>query len=285
MPLSATITMRGIVAVRALASASAVSVTRVPLYNQALNVLERKGVSAGGTVQYLGTFSEGIDACEAACLETGVDSADRCNYYIYFPSDQGSTLYASQCYSVTTPGWNPSYDETAITGMVEWPCQVTDRPVASKRFEPWHLHHARADHHHHHLRQPTTTPADPPQSDEDCSLNGVCNAGGSCDCRTAWSGDRCETLNLLPTTHHAGYRGTDDGHNTSSWGGAVLPGPDGKYHMWASEMTEHCGIGAWAEVRKGWGSLKTAEGREGKGRKGGARRLCRRPGPNELRNR
>ena len=37
----------------------------------------------------------------------------------------------------------------------------------------------------------------------------------------------------------------DAGHNTSSWGGAVLKGPDGTYHMWAAEMTEHCGIGTF----------------------------------------
>ena len=180
-----------------LGGTSAVRVNRVPKYNQALNVLERKSTSAGGTVQYLGIF-DGIDACEQACLDTGANSPDRCNYYIYFPTSLGSVRYASQCYSVTSPGWNPSYDETAVTGAITWPCQT----------------------------------------DSDCSLNGVCN-DGSCDCRTAWSGERCETLNVMPTTHHSGYRGTDGGHNTSSWGGAVLEGADGKFHMWASEMTEH----------------------------------------------
>ena len=44
----------------------------------------------------------------------------------------------------------------------------------------------------------------------------------------------------------------------SSWGGAVLAwaehdvdraAEDGApvYHMWASEMTEHCGIGTWQQ--------------------------------------
>ena len=33
-----------------------------------------------------------------------------------------------------------------------------------------------------------------------------------------------------------------------SWGGAVLKGDDGRFHMWAAEMTEHCGIGAWSQV-------------------------------------
>jgi hypothetical protein len=60
-------------------------------------------------------------------------------------------------------------------------------------------------------------------------------------------GLRCEQLHLLPTARGSGYRGVDNGRNTSSWGGAVLPGPDGKFHMWAAEMTEHCGIGAWIQ--------------------------------------
>ena len=90
--------------------------------------------------------------------------------------------------AVISPGFNPSYDEGAVSGVVNWPCR----------------------------------------SDDDCSLNGKC-ISGTCQCRPAWKGDRCETLNLLPATKGAGYRGVDDGHNTSSWGGAVLQGPDGKW--------------------------------------------------------
>ena len=44
---------------------------------------------------------------------------------------------------------------------------------------------------------------------------------------------------LLPRGHlHFSYNGTDGGTHTSSWGGAVLKGSDGTYHMWAAEMTE-----------------------------------------------
>lgn len=111
----------------------------------------------------------------------------------------GDPTVAGQCFAVTSPGFNPSYDTTAVSGIMEWSCR----------------------------------------SDEDCSLNGKCMAG-SCECRPAWKGSRCEQLNLLPPTRGAGYRGVDDGHNTSSWGGAVLKGSDGLYHMWAAEMTEHC---------------------------------------------
>ena len=87
----------------------------------------------------------------------------------------------------------------------------------------------------------------PCRSNSDCSLNGECRSG-TCACRKAWSGRRCERLMLLPALRDQGYRGIDDGHNTSSWGGAVLyDNGTQSYHMWAAEMTEHCGIGAWAQ--------------------------------------
>ena len=94
------------------------------------------------------------------------------------------TIMMNQCFAVLSPGWNPSYDPGMVSATVDWDCR----------------------------------------DDEDCSLNGACGGDGECVCRAAWSGQRCETLNLLPTSNTSGYRGTDDGHNTSSWGGAVLPG-------------------------------------------------------------
>ena len=33
--------------------------------------------------------------------------------------------------------------------------------------------------------------------------------------------------------------------NTSSWGGSIIQGDDGVFYMWAAEMVEHCGLGAW----------------------------------------
>ena len=57
---------------------------------------------------------------------------------------------AGQCFSVTSPGFNPSWDPTATSGVVQWPCR----------------------------------------SDDDCSLNGKCGSGGVCNCRPAWKGAR-----------------------------------------------------------------------------------------------
>jgi hypothetical protein len=132
--------------------------------------------------------------------EPGIDSGTAPG----FPLSGGGSdpALAGQCFAVTSPGFNPSYDPHAISGIVEWGCR----------------------------------------NDEDCSLNGKCSAAtGTCECRPAFKGARCEQLNLLTPTRGAGYRGIDDSRNTSSWGGAVLKGSDGFYHMWAAEMTEHCG--------------------------------------------
>lgn len=79
-------------------------------------------------------------------------------------------------------------------------------------------------------------------SDADCSYNGACQSSG-CRCTAAWSGPSCSTLNLLPATRGAGLH--DIGSNMSSWGGSVLKGDDEKYHMWSSEMVNHCGLDTW----------------------------------------
>jgi len=117
------------------------------------------------------------------------------------------SLFAGQCFGLTSPRWSPTPDNSKI--------------VSAKL--DW-----------------------PCRDEMDCSLNGAC-VSGTCHCRPQWSGHRCETLELVPATRGTGYRGVDGGANTSSWGGAVLRDDDGKYHMWAAEMTEHCGIGAWAQ--------------------------------------
>ena len=79
-------------------------------------------------------------------------------------------------------------------------------------------------------------------SDMDCSLNGICNATtGYCDCDQAWGGQWCGELQLQPAKLKNGYKQND----TSSWGGTVISGDDGKYHMFVGEMTGHCGLNSW----------------------------------------
>lgn len=82
-------------------------------------------------------------------------------------------------------------------------------------------------------------------SDDDCSLNGACHAG-TCRCDAAWSGSACSVLQVLPATRAAGLHSMKDGRNVSSWGGSVVE-LDGEWHMYASQMVNHCGINAWTE--------------------------------------
>jgi len=82
------------------------------------------------------------------------------------------------------------------------------------------------------------------QTTSDCSLNGECS--GACMCAPGWGGPNCETVQFSPATREGnGYHELDDGANTSSWGGSVLQDDDGVYHMWASEMVNHCGLDSW----------------------------------------
>eukprot|EP01065_Artemidia_motanka_P041135 TRINITY_DN5279_c2_g1_i1.p1 TRINITY_DN5279_c2_g1~~TRINITY_DN5279_c2_g1_i1.p1 ORF type:complete len:514 (+),score=143.63 TRINITY_DN5279_c2_g1_i1:56-1543(+) len=141
------------------------------------------------------------------CQSACAQYKDRCWSYTWHHTDFGGE-FARQCFGLTAPRFSPTPDDKTTTGVMLWPCR----------------------------------------DDGDCSLNGKCS-GGACACHAPWRGHRCEELGLQPATRSplSGYRGTDGGHNTSSWGGAVLRGDDGKYHMWAAEMTEHCGIGAWGQ--------------------------------------
>jgi hypothetical protein len=76
---------------------------------------------------------------------------------------QTNSTATGEWFAVISPGFNPSYGTSATSGVVDWPCR----------------------------------------SDEDCSLNGKCNAG-ACACRPAWKGQRCEALNVHPATKGTG---------------------------------------------------------------------------------
>ena len=76
----------------------------------------------------------------------------------------------------------------------------------------------------------------------DCGFNGECNVrSGACECAPPWKGPECQVLNLKDASPglHEGDR------STSTWGGSVLYGDDGRLYMYAAEMVGHCGIQAW----------------------------------------
>ena len=183
------------------------SVRLFPGQNQVYNVA-RPGQNST-TLRYLGSPAD-MDACKRACV---AHTEERCWSFTWHGGLPAASPFHNQCFGVVAPRWSPTPDTPGIvSGYLDWPCR----------------------------------------DDRDCSLNGKCNhkdGAATCFCRPSWKGNRCEQLALVPATRGAdGYRGTDGGHNTSSWGGAVLYDEhDQQWHMWAAEMTEHCGIGAWAQ--------------------------------------
>mmetsp|Transcript_20302 Transcript_20302/g.24631 ORF Transcript_20302/g.24631 Transcript_20302/m.24631 type:complete len:438 (+) Transcript_20302:174-1487(+) len=87
-------------------------------------------------------------------------------------------------------------------------------------------------------------------SDENCSYNGKCiNMKGdniSCKCDIGWKGKYCHQLRLGKCKNFTGLNELHREINrTSTWGGSVLKGEDELWHMWASEISRHCGIHRW----------------------------------------
>ena len=79
-------------------------------------------------------------------------------------------------------------------------------------------------------------------SDLDCSLNGACRAG-TCDCDAPWIGPSCAVLNMAVASDAAdGYHPPN---RSTSWGGNVLRGDDGVWHMFAAELINHCNMEFW----------------------------------------
>lgn len=88
----------------------------------------------------------------------------------------------------------------------------------------------------------------PCNSSRSCSLNGAC-IGGACRCDQGWVGVYCQQLELLPVANGTGLDCLHDSAAlTSTWGGTILhDSSSGIWHMWASEMLEHCGIHSWVQ--------------------------------------
>ena len=78
----------------------------------------------------------------------------------------------------------------------------------------------------------------------ECAYNGHC-VDGICRCYSQYTGQHCDRYNFLKYNGEGLRTLREDGQQISSWGGSVLLSEDGKYHMWAAEMTNETGIKAW----------------------------------------
>ena len=97
-----------------------------------------------------------------------------------------------------------------------------------------------------HRGREAETDSGPADLEGACSLNGFL-AGGRCVCDKGWTGSDCGALKLGPTADNrvdAGRIYPPSASKTSSWGGGVVQ-RDGKFHLYVSEMSQHCGLGTW----------------------------------------
>ena len=171
------------------------------------------------STQYLGLMG-GVDACERACVAAlGSDPTTGCTAFTYYAKGHYRTELASKCYGDAGTGfWRPFYSD--LGSRAQWG-NVTSGQNDPSRF-----------------RTPCSSAAD-------CSFNGKCAQSGSCSCYPQWMGKHCGQLRLIPTARDAGLQSRDARGRVSSWGGSVVRGDDGLYHMYAAEMTHHCGIVVW----------------------------------------
>jgi len=85
--------------------------------------------------------------------------------------------------------------------------------------------------------------AAPCATDADCSLLGVCASSGACVCDPGWRGAACETLDVGAPDGARGRIRVANG--SSSWGGSVIRGDDGAYHLFFARFEKGCGLNSW----------------------------------------
>ncbi|KAI1497765.1 hypothetical protein F5X99DRAFT_395743 [Biscogniauxia marginata] len=107
------------------------------------------------------------------------------------------------------------------------------------------------------------------ETDDDCSLNGICASNRTCFCDLGWRGDDCGELDVYPATRWSGYNHTNatgpdfyrEGAGNSSWGGHIIQDPvdTNLFHLVTSQMAHGCGLGGW----KPFSTIIRAESRSG----------------------
>lgn len=81
-------------------------------------------------------------------------------------------------------------------------------------------------------------------TDDDCSLNGVCQQG-TCLCDAGWIASDCSRLDFRPATRNTGYNRTAEG--ISSWGAKIVQDPsDSKvFHLFMAQFADNCSLDYW----------------------------------------
>ena len=179
-----------------------------------------------GDVHYLGKTPT-LAACVALAHIDATHAAVQYHSLAWHGALQGP--YFQQCYGVAGKEWLDKGQKGVTT--LRGP-KATLPPAPSPPGPP----------------PPTPAPTPGPCTDAaGCNHNGKCTAG-KCTCSPQFKGAACDLFNFAPLdlAEGSGLRSLDKtGLQISSWGGSVHLADDGKYHMWAAEMTEYVGIKAW----------------------------------------
>lgn len=86
----------------------------------------------------------------------------------------------------------------------------------------------------------------PCKNDLECELNGECDTVGNvCICDKGWKGPTCGELILGEPTVAYGY-GSKLSQNISAWGGGPPSFNGTHYHMFASQISNGCGMSCWS---------------------------------------
>jgi hypothetical protein len=96
---------------------------------------------------------------------------------------------------------------------------------------------------------PAPAPYHPCTTATNCNLNGDC-VHNRCVCDPAWSAaPDCSVLSFRKVAHKAGQAPGYYNATQASWGGNVVRGGDGNYHLIHAQFANHCGIysrpGGW----------------------------------------
>jgi hypothetical protein len=67
-----------------------------------------------------------VDSADDGIIFTVADANDASAFELMPAGVSPAGAMLGQCFAVTSPGFNPSYDPTAVSGIVDWGCRTDD---------------------------------------------------------------------------------------------------------------------------------------------------------------
>ena len=180
-----------------------------------------------GTTHYLAAPSNAAECCSACALSNGTTFT--CGAWTWHATEP----LQRRCAVAKNAKWSQRGPLPSLTSgsALPPPGPAPPAPSPSPPPEP----------------SPTPPPFPAPTPAPPCSLNGVL-VNGTCVCDAPWSDENCETMTFTPVRFPNGYGSQGSVHNKTTWGGGIIHDAkgDGKYHLFASAMTNDCGLNRWS---------------------------------------